>query len=128
MYEQRDFASVTEVENFIFDNGFEVLVNRNGPAASLHETCLKECDATLIYYRATDEDWLKYMILDLLRARQQRESRDFICKALFLAEPGVDYRTHVAEILRHDGTSLESSLTPFIQCLRGTASHGRLKG
>ncbi|HZI86818.1 MAG TPA: toll/interleukin-1 receptor domain-containing protein [Pyrinomonadaceae bacterium] len=124
MCEQRDFESVAEVEDIIFDNGFEVFINREGPGVSFHADCLKSCDATLIYYGDADKHWVTNMIFDLVQARRQREPRDFICRALFLAKPEADIRTRAAHILRHDKGSVKDSLAPFLDCLRENPRQG----
>jgi hypothetical protein len=128
MCERRDYPSVRSVKDFLFNNGFEVFVlpslDGQGPGAAFHENFLRSCDATLIYCGATDEDWVSYMILDMLNACRLRERGDFLCKALFLANPLADFQTHVAEILKHDGNSVESSLGPFIKCLQRNGATG----
>jgi hypothetical protein len=128
MCEQRDQQSVRVVKDILFNKGFEVFLppglDGMGPGVASHEKWLKSCDATLIYYGATHEDWVSIMIFDLIHAPKLRESGDFLCKALFLADPQVEYRTHAAEILKHDGNSVESSLRPFIECLQSKGARG----
>ncbi len=128
MCEQRDKQLVAAVKDIIYRNGFEVFlppsVTDQGPAATFHERCLTSCDATLIYYGAPNDDWVSLMILDIRDAPTRRVRGDFVCKALFLAEPHVNYQTHTAEILKYDGKSLENSLMPFIECLQGKSPNG----
>lgn len=126
--EQRDKQLVAAVKDFLFRNGFEVFlppsVTDNGPAAAFHDRCLTSCDATLIYYGEPNDAWVSLMILDIRDAPTRRASGDFLCKALFLPKPDVDYQTHSAEILKYDGKSLDTSLMPFIECLQRKSPNG----
>ena len=126
--EQRDKQLVAAVKDIIHRNGFEVFlppsVTDQGPAATFHDRCLRSCDATLIYYGEPNDDWVSLMIMDIRDALTRRAGGDFLCKALFLPKPDLDYQTHIAKILKYDGKSLEDSLMPFIECLQRKSLNG----
>jgi hypothetical protein len=128
--EHSDRAALRRVKNFIYDHGFKAYVSPslNGLAngAAYHDRYLISCDATLIYYGTINEDWVDIMLYDVDGAPSRRKS-DFLCKAVFLADPQSDYRNPHIEVIKHDGNSLENSLRPFIECLqRNNPSGGAL--
>jgi len=131
MCDKRDSDSIPAVSRFLHSQGFGVFVspsvNGLGPATAHRDKCLKLCDATLIYYGTTDLEWVDLMMLDVIDAPTLRKSGYFECKALYLADPKLEYLTVDAEVLKHDGNSLETSLLPFIECLRGSGSIGGVR-
>jgi hypothetical protein len=126
MGDKRDRESVIQLKKFLFSCGYEVFVppslTGGGQATKSHRKYLKSCDATLIYYGDTSERWVSDMILDLINEQKLRERGDFLCKVLFLAGSDKEFDTRAAEVLKHDGISVQSSLMPFISCLEGKAN------
>lgn len=86
LYEQSDQAEVRLVEDYLFDNGYEVHSNQaNSPTE--HNLYLQLYDSVLIYLCNGSDDWLAQRRADLIHARGLRKGRKFYAKAFYLSSP-----------------------------------------
>jgi hypothetical protein len=123
MCDKLDFASVTEIRDYLYEKNYEVvLAAREGEAVQVieyHKENLLECDATLIYYGHGNEFWLHSKLSDLRKVRAWGREKPLL-KGIYLAAPETDpkrdYKTREAVLLKPPGYGglSEAALEEFI--------------
>ena len=114
MCDQLDRHEVAPIEDFLFEQSFEVrLPLFEGDAEQIrgeHYETLKECDGVLIFWGKAKEGWLRSMLRDLNKVFGLGRIDAFKASALYLADlPDPEkerFRTHQLSILR-PGRSFE---------------------
>ena len=105
--DQRDLNDTKEIEDFLFDSGYEVVLPIfEGSEADLrkeHEENLRACDAILVYYGNANELWLRSMTRDLLRIPALGRSKPLLASIAYLAGPASPqkerFRSHELTII-----------------------------
>ena len=118
IFDQKDDESVAELEDYLFDQGFEVMV----PVFDAEEDEIKKadiekmvhCDAVLIYYAHAKKSWVDMTLMDLMKAPGYGRSKPYLAKTVYLAPP-MDrrkqrYRTHSADVVIQEHEAFEASL------------------
>ena len=89
--EEADLDQITELEDYLFDQGHEVILPAfDGDEAQIredHEENLKLCDAVLIYYGKGKDLWMRSKSRDLLKVAGLGREKELLGKAVILAEP-----------------------------------------
>jgi hypothetical protein len=89
--DQLDLDSIADVENFLFDKGFEVIIPAfDGDQTELrldHQENLKICDAVIIYYGNGSDLWLRSKTRDLLKVVGYGRDKPLIMKGIIIAPP-----------------------------------------
>jgi hypothetical protein len=108
IHDKSDAKSITKLKNYFDKKGFEVL----SPAFEgdvmdirfVHESNLRKCDGSIIFYGDTSEEWIKTKLQDLLKAPGFGRSKPDMAKALIITgEKNIDknsldkYKTLVVE-------------------------------
>ncbi len=111
IFDQKDDETVAPLEDYLFDQGLEVLVpSFDGDEADIkqaHNEKMIHCDAVLIYYGNCDRAWVDMKLMNLMKAPGYGRTKPFAAKTVYLAPP-LDrrkqrYRTHSAEVVVQEG-------------------------
>jgi hypothetical protein len=124
--DQRDQEQVAPVQNYLFDQGFEVTLPAfEGEAQELredHEENLRTCDAVLIYYGAANDLWLRKQLREIQKSagygREQPLRVKAICVALPKTPQKEQLRTREALVLSQLEGFTPESVQPFLTELR----------
>jgi hypothetical protein len=108
-----DIDEIREIENYLFQNGFEVLVPLfEGDESDIrndHIENLKICDAAIVYYGKANELWLRSKMRDFLKISGYGREKPIAVKAIYLGGPS----TSAKEQFRSLGTDLINGLSEF---------------
>ena len=115
--DKEDEQAVEPLEDFLFDQGFEVTTPDfemdEEEALEFHRENLVDCDAVIIYYGAGRKGWVEIKLRNLLKARGYGRATDLAHQAVLIAPP-IDrrkerFRSHTADVI-HGGEALDSSV------------------
>ncbi len=118
IFDQKDDETVAPLEDYLFDQGLEVLVpSFDGDEADIkqaHNEKMIHCDAVLIYYGNADRAWVDMKLMNLMKAPGYGRTKPFAAKTVYLAPP-MDrrkqrYRTHSAEVVEQEGEAFTPAL------------------
>lgn len=88
--DQRDLDYTLDLEDYLFDLGYEVLVPAfDGDELQIrndHQENLKLCDATLIYFGAANDLWMRAKQRDLLKIAGYGRSHPLRAKGIYIGE------------------------------------------
>ena len=134
MCDQQDFDSVAPLENYLYDQGYEVILPAlEGDEAQVredHKENLLLCDACIIYYGRATELWLRSKLRDLQKIAGYGRSKPMLMKTIYISvpetEPKQRFRTHEALVIRNFGAFSPGSLVPILAQLKGGQGGGRL--
>lgn len=88
--DQRDLDYTLDLEDYLFDKGYEVLVPAfDGDELQIrndHQENLKLCDATLIYFGAANDLWMRAKQRDLLKIAGYGRSRPLRAKGIYIGQ------------------------------------------
>lgn len=124
--DQRDGEATRDLEDMLWDQGFEVIVPVfDGDEAQVrrdHEESMVSCDAALIYWGAGNELWLRRKMRELQRAAGLGRVQPMLAKAVYVAPPEDPkkqrFRTREAVVIHQPGGFEPASLQPFVGQLR----------
>jgi hypothetical protein len=132
--DNRDVGDVTPIEDYLFNQGFEVInsavVSEGDDAAQSHRESLLYCDAALIYYGNANQMWLRSKLWDLQKARGWGRTSPLAAKAVYVSAPQTTdkqrFRTHEVPLViqNFEGFSPES-LKPFVEAVRSVEGGAR---
>jgi hypothetical protein len=118
IFDQKDDEAVAPLEDYLFDQGLEVLMpSFDGGEADIkqaHNEKMIHCDAVLIYYGNCDRSWVDMKLMNLMKAPGYGRTKPFAAKTVYLAPP-LDrrkqrYRTHSAEVVVQEGDAFTPAL------------------
>lgn len=127
MCDNRDFADVTPVEEFLFDQGYEVITSinegDNAQVAQFHRESLLNCDATLIYYANANQLWLRSKLWDLQKAAGWGRTKPMRAKAIYVSGQATEEKKRlrtreVPLVMRNFPTFSPETLQPFIAAIK----------
>jgi hypothetical protein len=125
--DQRDLDAVAPLEDHLFAEGCEVILPAfDGDEAQVrrdHEESLALCDATLLYYGAGSDLWLRQKLRELQKAAAYGRPGPIAVRAVYIGPPeGAQksrFRTHEALVLQPlAGAFSPSSLDAFLNQLK----------
>lgn len=119
MCDEADLDQIIPIEDYLFDQGFEVVIPIfEGKQSELrvdHQENMKNCDAIIIYFGARNDLWLRTKVRDLMKIAGYGRTKPLNTKAILLAEPEtrskVRYRTQDMEVVNMLSGFDESLLT-----------------
>ncbi|MEM7352595.1 MAG: TIR domain-containing protein [Acidobacteriota bacterium] len=125
--DQRDLDNTLALEDYLFDQGFEVIVPIfEGDEAQVrkdHEENLVVCDAVLYYYGAGNELWLRRKLREMQKSAAFGRSKPLRGKAIYVAPPETSQkrrvRTREAIVIPQQQAFDPAALEPFIHQLKG---------
>jgi class 3 adenylate cyclase len=122
-----DEAAVEPLEDYLFDQGFEVATpsfeGSESEIAALHRQNLVHCDAVLIYYGAGSKGWVETKLMDLQQAPGYGRQRPIRAKIVYIAPPWdrrkERFRSHQAQVVRPGDDRWDPQLlSPFVEQLK----------
>jgi hypothetical protein len=125
IYDQRDGDAPQVVEDYLFQEGYEVLVPVfDGDEADVrreHEESLSACDGVLLYYGTANELWLRRKLREIQKAAAFGRKKPISGKAILVAPPGAPakqrFRTHEALVIDQQGGFDPGPLKSFLMQL-----------
>jgi len=128
--DQRDGAATAELEDCLFDKGYEVtLPVFEGDEAQVrrdHEENLSICDAVLLYYGAGNELWMRRKLREVQRSAAYGRAKPMVAKAIYTAPPSSPEKEHLrtreAIVLHQEGSFSQVVLEPFLAQLKGVGA------
>ena len=132
--DQADLEASRPVEDFLFDQGFEVvptLFEEDEVQARLdHEENLCTCDAVLLFQGQASEMWLRRKLREVQKSAGLGRQRALLAQGLYLAAPRTPekdrFRTLEAHVLREPPSGFSPEvLAPFLDAIvrqRGTVA------
>lgn len=132
--DQADLEASRPVEDFLFDQGYEVLptlFEEDEVQARLdHEENLCTCDAVLLFQGQASEMWLRRKLREVQKSAGLGRQRPLLAQGLYLAAPRTPekerFRTLEAQVLREPASGFSPGvLAPFLDAIvrrRGTAA------
>ncbi len=126
IYDQRDGDAPQPLEDYLFQQGYEVIVPVfDGDEAQVrrdHEESLSVCDGVLLYYGTANELWLRRKLREIQKSAAFGRKRPITGKAIVVAPPGTStkqrFRTHEALVIDQQAGFDPAPLKPFLSQLR----------
>ncbi|HYW73380.1 MAG TPA: TIR domain-containing protein [Pyrinomonadaceae bacterium] len=127
IHDNRDTDGVKPVDDFLYNEGFEVIRSINegeqSQIAQYHRDNLCTCDAALIYYGNGSELWLRSKFWDLQKAPGWGRARPMKAKGVYVSAPVTpskeSFRTReVKFVMPNFGDFKPDTLRPFVQALK----------
>jgi hypothetical protein len=120
--DQTDIDEVQELDNLLFDKGFDVVLPAfEGDQTEIrldHQENLISCDAVLIYYGNANELWLRSKMRDLLKIAGYGRTKKLLSKTVCIANPmnprKERFRSHELQVLKLTD-DINASIEPFIK-------------
>lgn len=123
IHDKRDGSESKELEKYLVAEGFRVVSpSYEGDLVDLryiHQENLRRCDASIIYFGSSNEDWIKTKLQDLLKAPGFGRLKPMVAKAVYVKgqKEGVDtehFEKNNTMVLGKNGTFSPDHLKPFI--------------
>src|SRR4029079_679014 len=127
IHDNRDTDNVGPVDDFLYNEGFEVIRSINegdqSQIAQYHRENLCTCDAALIYYGTGNELWLRSKFWDLQKAPGWGRARPMKAKGVYVSAPVTpskqSFRTReVPYVMPNFGDFTPDTLQPFVKALK----------
>ncbi len=124
--DQRDLDYTLPLEDYLYDQGFEVVVPVfDGDEAQLrkdHEENLVICDAIIFYYGSGNELWLRRKLREMQKSAAFGRTKPLRAKAIYVAQPETPQkrriRTREALVIPQQKDFESLALAPFLEQLR----------
>ncbi|HYN20232.1 MAG TPA: hypothetical protein VE078_04675 [Thermoanaerobaculia bacterium] len=129
--DQQDLEATRPVEDFLFDQGFEVTLpmfdDDEAQARSDHEESLCSCDAVLFFYGEAGEPWLRRKLRELQKSAALGREKPLLARGIYVAAPlnpqKERFRTLEATVLRESAAGFSpdvfAPLLAEIEAARG---------
>ncbi len=125
IYDKTENKKCKKIVSYLEKHGYEVLTSifEGDPDSirNVHNDYLKRCDATLIYYGKTNEDWMKSKLKDLLKVLGMGRDKPISPQAILIEDErqldeslGIDKE---ALILKNTGDFSPKIIEPFLSKL-----------
>ncbi len=127
IHDNRDLDGVQPVDDFLYNEGFEVIRSINegdqSQVAQYHRENLCTCDAALIYYGTGNELWLRSKFWDLQKAPGWGRAQPMKAKGVYVSAPVTpskqSFRTReVPYVMPNFGAFTPDTLKPFVKALK----------
>ncbi len=126
--DRRDVDATEEMQDYLKQKGFNVVSpSYEGDLVDLryiHQENLRRCDASIIYFGDSTEDWIKTKLQDLLKAPGFGRNKPLMAKAVYLRESKEIDKSHYeknnAMVLGSNGNFAPEHLTPFLTKLESS--------
>ena len=126
MFDQSDRETVTAIDDYLYNRGFEVLLpvfeGNESDIREIHKENLRICDAVLIYYNQASEPWINFKMNDLRKAPGYGRSEPFLASAVYIAGEQnrfkERFRTREASLIKQFKQFTTQDLDEFISQIR----------
>ena len=120
--DRRDVDATTEIQDYLKNKGFSVVSpSYEGDLVDLryiHQENLRRCDASIIFFGDSTEEWIRTKLQDLLKAPGFGRIKPLMAKAVYFRDSKeVDtehYKKNNAMVLGNNGNFAPDHLTPFL--------------
>lgn len=120
--DRRDVEATDEIQEYLKNQGFNVVSpSYEGDLVDLryiHQENLRRCDASIIYFGESSEEWIKTKLQDLLKAPGFGRNKPLMAKAVyFKGTKEIDrehYEKNNAMVLGNNGNFAPDHLKPFL--------------
>lgn len=120
--DKRDVENIDDIKGYLKKKGYNVVApSYEGDLVDLryiHQENLRRCDASMIYYGQSSEEWIKTKLQDLLKAPGFGREKPFMAKAVyFMGKKEVDlghYEKNNAMVLGNNSNFEPDHLKPFL--------------
>ena len=125
--DQKDIDDTATLEEYLFDQGFEVKLpafeGDELEVFEVHKENLLLCDATIIYYGQASDSWLSTKLADLQKISGYGRKTPMKAKAIFIAGPETKhkhrFRTREALTIKNFEEFSPDELAEFLVTLTG---------
>jgi hypothetical protein len=133
MCDNRDLDDVMPIEDYLFNEGYEVLTPAGGgegaQAAQYHRDSLVNCDAALIYYGHADMPWLRTKLWDLQKAPGWGRTKPMLARGIYVSSPATSekqrFRTREVPLVMQNFSEFSpDALQPFVSAV-GAGERGQ---
>ena len=130
--EAADEEAVEPIEDYLFEQGFEVKIPAfdGDPSAfaTVHQQQLILCDAVLVYYGSASAQWAEMKLMDVRKAPGLGRRQPFAAQGVYIAPPKTRrkerFRSRSAIVMQAAADVFESAvLDPFVRKLRENSTH-----
>ncbi len=123
--DQRDLENTMPLEDFLYDQGYEVIVpvfeGEEAQVRKDHEENMVLCDAVIFYYGAGNELWLRRKQRELLKSAALGRSKPLRGRAIYVAPPATPQKRRVrsreAVVIPQQEDFDPAALQPFLKLL-----------
>jgi hypothetical protein len=120
--DQRDVDEAQSIQNYLFDQGYEVtLPLLEGSEAEVlqdHKENLLLCDVVFIFQGRASEGWLRMKLRELVKLPGYGRTVPLLVKAVYIggpeSEPKDRFKTLEAQVIRNYGEFNPKTLDPFL--------------
>jgi hypothetical protein len=134
--DQQDEKAVEPLEDFLYEQGFEVKVpifeGEQEAFLQIHLENLKLSDAVIVYFGQASLQWVEMKLMDLLKAPGYGRAKPWLVQAVYLAPPDhrrkERFRTHSADVIREVAGFQPALLEPFANRLKAAGMTGGQPG
>ncbi|MFK7954116.1 MAG: DUF4062 domain-containing protein [Ekhidna sp.] len=120
--DKRDVANIDDIKDYLKKEGYNVVApSYEGDLVDLryiHQENLRRCDASMIYYGQSTEEWIRTKLQDLLKAPGFGREKPFMAKGVyFMGEKEVDlehYKKNNTMVLGNNANFEPEHLKPFL--------------
>lgn len=120
--DKRDVENIDHIKGYLKKEGYNVVApSYEGDLVDLryiHQENLRRCDASMIYFGQSSEEWIKTKLQDLLKAPGFGREKPFMAKAVyFMGKKEVDlehYKKNNAMVLGNNDDFEPEHLKPFL--------------
>lgn len=120
--DKRDVENIDDIKVYLKKEGYNVVApSYEGDLVDLryiHQENLRRCDASMIYFGKSTEEWIKTKLQDLLKAPGFGREKPFMAKAVyFVGKKEVDmehYKKNNAMVLGNNTSFEPEHLKPFL--------------
>jgi len=127
LFDQVDLEAVAAVEDYLFDQGLEVMVptfeGEEIQIKNAHVEKMIHCDAVLIFYGSCVRTWVDMQLMNLLKSPGYGRVKPFLAKTIYLTPPSDPrkerYRSNAAEVVVQKGEAFDPALlSAFVQAVK----------
>jgi hypothetical protein len=130
MFDESDRDAVTPIDDYLYDQGFEVLSpifeGDESDIREVHQDHLKACDGVLIYFNQAAESWLNFKMNDLRKAPGYRGGKPLKAGAVYLCGESdrfkERFRSREALVIKQFGPFSATDVATFVEQLHKGSS------
>ena len=126
IYDATDEEQVESLEDYLFDQGLEVMVPEfeggEEHITKVHRDKLARCDAAFIYFGNGTRAWVETKLMDLMQAPGYGREKEWLAKSVYIAPPEdrrkKRFKTHFADIIQAQSVFDQATVEPFVNSLK----------
>ena len=124
--DEGDLDNITEVEDYLFEQGFEIVIPLfEGEISEIrqdHEANIKNCDAVILFYGNVKDSWLRSTMRDFLDLDSFGRKKPLNEKAVIISGPESTqkrrFRSHYFSVIKMTDGLDKSALEEFCNAVK----------